>query len=453
MAVPDTRCRGPLSRLDKISLRRVLSAADRALWRAMLDRHHPRQRARAPGCRLTYLLESSRFRILGGFRFVAAPMRLGPRDKWLQWSPRARGAHIAEVVNNDRFLLLPGVRVKNLASLALKLVCQRLPADWQQHSGARPLLLETCVEETQRGSCYKAAGWENLGRTKGRPPGGGSPVPPKNVWVRALVGKSPAKRSPADPPRELAARLCAEPAHELGGWPQLELPDEADIAEREFGRSDLPDGRLRRRLMALGCAWERCAGEPVSAVVPQPAAQEAAYRFLHNARVQPGDVLQPHCEALVDRCRLQDTVLLVQDTTSLNYTGMRARAQGLGPLRERAHAARGLWLNAQLTFTEFRGSHYLGEWWSYYSGGREGGIVGLFVIYYRRKERGIWGRHAGQGPGPLFPSLGSLRRAFLPPRSFRRKNVNSFSHYSLLAKDRARCGFLENPGNTGLVST
>ena len=115
--------------------------------------------------------------------------------------------------------------------------------------------------------------------------------------------------------------------------------------------------------MALGRACERCAGEPVSAVVPQPAAQEAAYRFLHNARVQPGDVLQPHCEALVDRCRLQDTVLLVQDTTSLNYTGMRAKAQGLGPLRERAHAARGLWLHAQLTFTECRGSHYLGEWW------------------------------------------------------------------------------------------
>ena len=107
-------------------------------------------------------------------------------------------------MHNDRFLLLPGVRVKNLASLALKLVHQRLPADWQQHTGARPLLLETCVEETQRGSCYKAAGWENLGPTKGRPPGGGSPVPPKNVWVLALVGKPPAKRSPADPPRGCA---------------------------------------------------------------------------------------------------------------------------------------------------------------------------------------------------------------------------------------------------------
>ncbi|MDE0105745.1 MAG: DUF4338 domain-containing protein [Bryobacterales bacterium] len=105
VAVPHTRCRGPLSRLDRIRLRRVLSAEDRALCRTMLDRHQPRKRARAPDCRLTYLLECSRFGILGGFSFVAAPMRLGPRDKWLEWSPRARGAHIAEVVDNDRFLL------------------------------------------------------------------------------------------------------------------------------------------------------------------------------------------------------------------------------------------------------------------------------------------------------------------------------------------------------------
>ena len=43
------------------------------LWRAMLDQHHSRKQARVPGCRLTYLLESSRFGILGGVSFVAAP--------------------------------------------------------------------------------------------------------------------------------------------------------------------------------------------------------------------------------------------------------------------------------------------------------------------------------------------------------------------------------------------
>lgn len=353
--VPDTRCRGPLSRLGKIALRRVRSAKDRALWGAMLDRHHPRQRARAPGCRLTYLLESSRFGLLGGFSFVAAPMRLGPLDQWLQWSPRARGAHISEVVNNDRFLLLGGVRVRNLASHALKLVCDRLPEDWQQHSGTRPLLLETCVDSSKKGSCYRAAGWQHLGATQGRPPGSQAPVSPKDVWVRPLVGEPRAQRARGrrsrPPPPELVERLCAEPERELGSWPELDLPEDAGYAEREFARSDLPDGRLRRRLMDLGQAWECCPGQAVSVLIPKPAAQKAAYRFLHNPRVQPSDILQPHREALVDRSRLYSTVLLVQDTTSLNYTGMGRSTQGLGPLREKANSARGLFVHALLTFS------------------------------------------------------------------------------------------------------
>ena len=339
----------------------------------MLEEHHPLKGARAPGCRLTYLLESSRFGILGGCSFVAAPMRLGPRDNWLLWSPRARGAHLAEVVTNDRFLILPGVRVKNLASHALRLVHQRLPSDWQEQCGAQPLLLETCVGEEQRGSCYEAAGWEKLGCTKGRPPGGGPSVPTKQVWVRPLVGepfderrrrwqtqqrsRSKGNRMQAEPscpppPRELSDSLCAEPERTLGGSPGLDLPVDADFAEREFGRSDLPDGRLRRRLITLGRAWLRCAGQPLTAIVPRPAAQRAAYRLLHNPRVQPADILQPHREALVERSRLHSTLLLVQGTTSLKFAGMRRHANGLGPLGERSNASGGLRVHAQLTFTE-----------------------------------------------------------------------------------------------------
>ena len=105
--VPETRCRGPLPRLGTVRLRRVQSAGARALWRAMLEEHHPQGAAQAPGCRLSWLLESEAFGILGGMSFVAAPMRLGPRDQWLGWSDRARGAHIARIVSQDRFLLLP----------------------------------------------------------------------------------------------------------------------------------------------------------------------------------------------------------------------------------------------------------------------------------------------------------------------------------------------------------
>ena len=340
--VPATRCRGPLPRLGAVRLRPVQSAAQRALWRAMLEQHHPQGAARAPGCRLSWLLESEVFGTLGGMSFVAAPMRLGPRDKWLGWSDRARGAHIARIVSQDRFLLLPGVRVKHLASRALKLAREALPAAWKQRHGLEPLLLETCVDGARRGTCYKAAGWQQAGRTQGCPPGHAGAVEPKQVFVLELGKQQGASRE----------TLRAEPPRELGCWPLP--PASASFAEREFGRSDLPDGRLRRRLLGLAAAWQRLPGLGLPTLFPGEAERRAAYRFLHNPRVDPDDILQPHREALAERCRQQPTVLLVQDTTTLNWTRLKDCTQGLGPLKERSSSARGLFVHAKLAFTEGR---------------------------------------------------------------------------------------------------
>ena len=149
-------------------------------------------------------------------------------------------------------------------------------------------------------------------------------------------------------------RLAAEPARELGSWPRLELPDEASFAEREFGRSDLPDGRLRRRLLQMGAAWEQAPGQRLPMVFPDAAGQRGAYRFLHNRNVTLEDILQPHREALAERSALHRTVLLVQDTTALKYKGLRNCTTGLGPLRKRTDKARGLWVHAAVAFTEGR---------------------------------------------------------------------------------------------------
>ena len=112
----------------------------------------------------------------------------------------------------------------------------------------------------------------------------------------------------------------------------------------------MADGRLRRRLERMGSAWARHPGQPLPAIFPGGAEQQAAYRFLHNERVSSEDVLQPHREALVERCRQETTVLLVQDTTTLNYTG-RESTEGLGPLAERGGSARGLLVHASVAFT------------------------------------------------------------------------------------------------------
>ncbi len=78
------------------------------------------------------------------------------------------GRAIFSLVNNSRFLILPWVRVRNLASTILSLCARQLPEDWECLYGYRPLLLETLVDAQFRGTSYLAANWTYLGETRGR---------------------------------------------------------------------------------------------------------------------------------------------------------------------------------------------------------------------------------------------------------------------------------------------
>ena len=73
------------------------------------------------------------------------------------------------VVSNSRFLILPWVRVPYLASKVLSMAVRRLPGDWKERNGLEPVLAETFVDPAKyRGTCYRAANWKCMGRTKGR---------------------------------------------------------------------------------------------------------------------------------------------------------------------------------------------------------------------------------------------------------------------------------------------
>ena len=67
------------------------------------------------------------------------------------------------------FLILPWVKVKNLASKLLSISARIVPSDWHKYYNFHPVMLETFVE-TQRftGASYKAANWIYLGQTKGK---------------------------------------------------------------------------------------------------------------------------------------------------------------------------------------------------------------------------------------------------------------------------------------------
>jgi len=98
----------------------------------------------------------------------SAAYKSGPRDRWLGWSEAQRHQRLPLVANNARFLVLPEGRRPNLASMVLARTVRRLSADWETAYGHGVVLAETFVDPTRfRGTCYRAAGWEVLGKTRG----------------------------------------------------------------------------------------------------------------------------------------------------------------------------------------------------------------------------------------------------------------------------------------------
>lgn len=157
-----------LDQVHPVSLHVVRSAAEHALFRELVGRHHYLGFATPFGAHLRYLVRSTDS-VLGCLQYSSAAWRLAARDHFVGWSERARRSNLPRVLQQSRFLILPWVRVPHLASHALALSTRRIGADWQQAYGVRPLLVETLVDPARfGGTCYRAANWVRLGETSGR---------------------------------------------------------------------------------------------------------------------------------------------------------------------------------------------------------------------------------------------------------------------------------------------
>lgn len=159
-----------LKRLSPILLTRVNNQEQRQLWYEYVDRYHYLGYQLPFGAQLRYFIKSGATDdILGCFQFSSPAWKMAPRDRWIGWVDDQRKAHLQKIINNSRFLILPWVEVKNLASRALSLAVKRVPDDWQDCYGYRPVLLETLVDQKRfKGTCYKAANWIHVGKTTGR---------------------------------------------------------------------------------------------------------------------------------------------------------------------------------------------------------------------------------------------------------------------------------------------
>lgn len=158
-----------LESLRPVSLERVELLALRRRVGQLLARYHYRGFNGAVGENVQYLARDHRGRELAVMVFGAAAWKVAVRDQFIGWSVSQRQQHLSGVANQQRFLILPWVRVPYLASHLLTLATGGLAADWQARYGHRIWLVETFVElDRFAGTSYRAAGWRQLGLTTGR---------------------------------------------------------------------------------------------------------------------------------------------------------------------------------------------------------------------------------------------------------------------------------------------
>ena len=332
--IHDRPLRCDLAELGQIELVSVSARDDRErsrLWNDLLAGYHSLGYTPLVGAQQRYLIASEHHGYLGALGFSAAARRVAARDQWIGWSDAVRAEHLRRVVCNSRFLILPWVHVRNLASRVLGLARRRVVRDWQQRYGYAPVLLESFVEpERCAGISYRAANWVALGETSGRGRQDSEhacAAPKKTVFVYPLCA-------------QWRARLGVVPAAAVGDW-----------ADREFGGARFGDRRLTQRFVSIARDfYSRPQANVPKACNGERATVKAVYRFLDNDAVTLAKLLEPHQAQTLQRMAEHKVVLAIQDTTSLNYTA-HALTDGLGPIGPKQSGALGLIVHDTMAVT------------------------------------------------------------------------------------------------------
>jgi Domain of unknown function (DUF4338) len=174
--------RDPEADLRQVCVRPI-QPEERLGWRVYMERYHPLGDRPIVGEHLLYaaFIDDELVALLG---WAAAAFRAPLRDTWVGWDEATKRRRLHLVSNNIRFLILPWVRVRHLASKILAMNVRRLAQDWEQAWNHPVVLAETFVDTNRyRGTCYRAANWLPLGQTAGRSKRG-------NQYLRGATKKS-----------------------------------------------------------------------------------------------------------------------------------------------------------------------------------------------------------------------------------------------------------------------
>jgi hypothetical protein len=185
----EDRLEGSAGDLTDLRLELIEDKSSSRLFNALVDKYHYLGYRPLPGAQLRYLIRNGET-VIGAIGFGGAAWKVASRDLWIGWDGDTRERQLSGVLNNTRFLILPWIKVKNLASRILSLSVKQLKTDMLIRYGYSPVLLETFVDtERFEGTCYRAANWIKVGRTTGRGRGDRfhkAKIPVKDVYVYPL---------------------------------------------------------------------------------------------------------------------------------------------------------------------------------------------------------------------------------------------------------------------------
>lgn len=123
---------------------------------------------------------------------------------------------------------------------------------------------------------------------------------------------------------------CGESALRAAG--ECEKCAGVDWVRKEMETADLGDKRLDRRVCVVLEGLSKRPGASLPGTFRSWRETMATYRLLSNEKVSPEKLLGPHQEATRDRVRREEEVLVVADTTELDYTRPEEVVSGTGPL-------------------------------------------------------------------------------------------------------------------------
>lgn len=145
----------------------LVSPGNQYLWNYLFHHYHYLGLPKLVGEHIKHLTFING-QVVDCLAWASAAWKVKGRDRFIGWNTPTKRKNLYWVANNTRFLILPWVQVKYLASKVLARTLRRLSSDWQKKYGHQVYLAETFVDNSRfEGTCYKAANWQYVGQTSG----------------------------------------------------------------------------------------------------------------------------------------------------------------------------------------------------------------------------------------------------------------------------------------------